>query len=298
MRRAAFAMFLAAAFSFASCKDKPEPTPVGSTDASEVKPAASALPEKPVVAAPARVVTEDVSYTAGGTSMKGYLAHPVGAKGLPGVLVVHEWWGHNEYARNRAEMLAKEGYVALAVDMYGDGKTADHPDDAKKFSAAVFSNLEEAGGRFDAARKLLADHGTTDPTKIAALGYCFGGGIVLHMARTGRDLALAASFHGSLGTETPAKKGEIKGQVFVAHGSADPMVPPDQVEAFKKEMEAAGVDLRFHAYEGVTHAFSNPNATELGQKYKLPIAYDEEADKASWKEFLDALGKAFPKAGN
>jgi dienelactone hydrolase len=245
--------------------------------------------------APSRIVTEEVTYSAGKTKMSGYLAHPPHAKGLPGILVVHEWWGHNDYVRSRADMLAREGYVALAVDMYGDGKKADHPDDAKKFSAEVFSRLDDAEARFDAARKLLAEHDTTDPEKIAAVGYCFGGGIVLHMARKGMDLDVAASFHGSLATKTPAAKGSIKGKVFIAHGAADPMVPPDQVEAFKKEMEAAGANLHFHAYDGATHAFSNPNATQIGKQYDLPIAYDEKADKASWKALMDLLADVFPK---
>lgn len=248
-------------------------------------PAASSVP--PAV----KVISEEVTYTAGDTTMKGFLAFPANAKNVGGVLIVHEWWGQNEYVRRRAEMLAKEGYAALAVDMYGEGKTADDPEAAKKLSSAVYGNLDAAVERFRAAKKLLEDHPSADPTKIAAIGYCFGGGIVLHMARTGMDLDVVGSFHGSLSTKTPAKKGEVKATVFVAHGTADPIVPDSEVEAFKKEMEAAGADLRFHAYEGAKHAFTNPASDNTGAKYNLPVAYDASADQASWKALLELLRK-------
>jgi dienelactone hydrolase len=293
MKRAA--IFIASALWLAGCKETPVPPTSTSTTAASTAIAAPPPPKASVATSPSRIVTEEVTYSARKTKMSGYLAHPPNAKGLPGILVVHEWWGHNDYVRSRADMLAREGYVALAVDMYGEGKKTDHPDDAKKFSAEVFSRLDDAEARFDAARKLLAEHDTTDPEKIAAVGYCFGGGIVLHMARKGMDLDVAASFHGSLATKTPATKGSIKGMVFIAHGAADPMVPPDQVDAFKKEMEAAGANLHFHAYDGATHAFSNPNATQIGKQHNLPIAYDEKADKASWKALMALLADVFPK---
>lgn len=245
------------------------------------------------VAAQAEVVGEEVSYRAGGTELKGYLAYDDAVSGKrPGVLVVHEWWGHNEYARIRAEMLAAEGYTALAVDMYGDGKQAGHPDDAGKFAAEVRSNMPQAEARFRAAMKLLKRHRTVDADAIAAIGYCFGGGIVLEMARRGLDLDGVASFHGSLGTANPAQQGEVEAKVLVMNGADDPFVKAEQIAAFKREMTAAGVDYRFINYPGAKHSFTNPQADRFGKEFGLPLAYNEQADKQSWAElmkFFDGL---------
>ena len=237
---------------------------------------------------------EEVSYQAGDTTMKGYLAYDKARSGArPGVLVVHEWWGHNDYARKRARMLAELGYTALAVDMYGDGKTAGHPDDAKKFMMEVMSNIEGAETRFAAARKVLEGHETTDPEKTAAIGYCFGGGVVLHLARTGSDLDGVVSFHGSLKGAASAKKGNVKAPVLVLHGGSDPFVPDADVVAFKKEMADAGAKVEFVAYPEAKHAFTNPGATELGEKFGLPLEYSEDADKKSWAAMKNFLAKSF-----
>jgi len=151
----------------------------------------------------AEIQTEEVQYKQGEVTLKGYLAYDDSVDGKrPGVLVVHEWWGHNPYARKRAEMLAELGYTAFAVDMYGDGKLADHPETAGEFSSAVMQDITGIGkARFLAALDQLKQHSTTDPKRIAAIGYCFGGGTVLHMARLGVDLDGVVSFHGSLSTE-------------------------------------------------------------------------------------------------
>jgi dienelactone hydrolase len=234
--------------------------------------------------------SEDVSYEAGGVTLKGYLVYDAAVEGpRPGVLVVHEWWGQNDYARMRARKLAELGYTALAVDMYGDGKTADNPKDAGALAGGVFGDLEAAKGRFEAARALLADRTDTDGEKIAAIGYCFGGGVILHMARFGVPLSGVASFHGSLGTQAPAKKGAIGCPLLICHGAADPLVPGAHVEAFKKEMAEAEAVYEFHAYPGATHAFSNPAATAVGEKFGLPVAYDESADTQSWAELVKFL---------
>ena len=241
------------------------------------------------------IQNKEVTYTSGDLQMNGYLAWDASQSGKrPGVLVVHEWWGHNAYARRRADDLAKLGYVALAVDMYGDGKTASHPKDAGAFATAVMSNVDEAQARFEAAMKALNDFEMTDATKTAAIGYCFGGGVVLHMARRGVDLDAVVSFHGSLGTAEPVtEKGKVKAKVLVAHGAADPFVKPETIEAFKKEMTDAGVDMRFVAYEGVVHSFTNPGADKFGEQFKLPLKYDEAADKASWEEMKKLFSAAF-----
>ncbi|MGF1511057.1 MAG: dienelactone hydrolase family protein [Myxococcota bacterium] len=238
-----------------------------------------------MVTAPAhaKVETREVRYEADGIEMKGLLAWDDAHEGQrPGVLVVHEWWGHNDYVRSRARQLAELGYVAFALDMYGDGKTADHPDKAGAFSSAVFSDLDGAEARFRAAKDVLTQDPHTDPDNVAAIGYCFGGGVVLHMARRGLDLDGVVSFHGSLATEKPARKGEVNAKILVAHGADDPFVKSETIEAFKEEMKNAGVDYRFVSYDGAVHAFTNPGATELGKKFNLPLAYDAEADQKSW----------------
>jgi dienelactone hydrolase len=211
----------------------------------------------------------------------------------PGVLVVHEWWGHNEYARKRARMLAELGYTALAVDMYGEGKQASHPEDAGKFASAVRNNMPEAEARFNAAEAVLKNHVTVNPDKIAAIGYCFGGGLLLELARRGIDLDGVVSFHGSLATQNPAKPGDVKTKVLVCHGADDPFVKPEQVSALKAEMKSANADFTFKEYAGAKHSFTNPDANEFGKKFNLPLEYNEQADKQSWEEMKIFLKKAF-----
>ena len=242
----------------------------------------------------AEVVSREISYKQGDTVMKGMIAYDdsIDAK-RPGVLVVHEWWGHNAYARKRARMLAELGYTALAVDMYGDGKTADHPEDAGKFSSAVGGNLPLAKARFDAALSTLKNQPTVDADRIAAIGYCFGGGILLGMARMGTDIDGVVSYHGSVATQSPAKKGDIKTRIRVFNGADDPFVKAEQIEAFKKEMEAAGADYKFVNYPGAVHSFTNPDADGYGKKFNLPLAYNKEADEDSWQQTQDFFKEIF-----
>ncbi len=240
------------------------------------------------------IQAQEVEYAADGVVMKGYLAFDAGREGKrPGILVVHEWWGHNQYARRRARMLAELGYTALAVDMYGDGKQAAHPDDAGKFATEVMQNLDAARARFEAALTLLQGHHTVDPDQIAAIGYCFGGGVVLHMARLGLDLDGVVSFHGSYATQHPAQPGQVKAAVLVCHGEADRFVTPEQIDALKKEMVDAGVDFQFISYPGALHSFTNPAADSLGQKFNLPIAYNQEADEKSWSDMQAFFKRLF-----
>lgn len=246
------------------------------------------------VAAHAAVQGKEVSYSANGTTLKGYIAYDDALKGKrPGVLVIHEWWGHNEYARMRARKLAEQGYTALAVDMYGDGKQAHHPDDAGKFSSEVSKNAVLAKSRFDAAYKLIGEDSTVDSKNIAAIGYCFGGSVVLNMARIGEPLKAVASFHGGLGTTTPAEAGKVKARIASFTGEDDPMIPATQVATFKLEMEKAGVTYKAVTYPGAKHSFTNPDADKYGQEFKLPLAYNAAADKASWDEGLAFLADAF-----
>ena len=247
-----------------------------------------------VNAAP-KIKGEPVEYTVGSTVLKGYLAYDENVTGKrPGVLVVHEWWGHNEYARERARMLAKLGYTALAVDMYGDGKQAMHPDEAGKFSSEVMKHFNEDGkARFLAAEEFLKKQPTVDPANIAAIGYCFGGGVILNMARQGVDLKGVASFHGSLAAVKPAEVGAIKAKIRVYHGGDDKFTTPEAIEAFKKEMTDAKADFKFISYPGAVHSFTNPDATKLGLKYKLPLAYNPKADRESWADMTAFLKEIF-----
>ncbi|MEL6548092.1 MAG: dienelactone hydrolase family protein [Myxococcota bacterium] len=271
-----------------------------SPKAAEVPKSAESVPEAAVAAAEkaaakvTSVIGEEVTYKAGDTELKGYIAYDASkVEKRPGVLVVHEWWGHNEFTRDRAKQLAELGYTALAVDMYGDGKKADHPGDAKKFMMEVMGNLDAGVARFEAALSVLNSHPSVNPEKTAAIGYCFGGGIVLHMARTDLDIDAVAAFHaGALSTGIEAKKGDPT-KIFVAHGAADPFVKPEAIEAFKKEMDAAEMDYEFVAYEGAKHAFTNPGATEKGKKFELPLEYQKEADEQSWEKMKALFAKAF-----
>jgi dienelactone hydrolase len=244
--------------------------------------------------AQAEVQGKEVSYKANGTTLKGYIAYDDAIKGKrPGVLVVHEWWGQNEYARKRARMLAELGYTALAVDMYGNGKLADHPDDASKFSSEVSKNMPMAKMRFEAGMNLLRKEKTVEAGKIAAIGYCFGGGVVLNMARMGENLKGVASFHGSLGSNIKIRPGQIKARIVSFTGDEDPMIGADKVEAFKKEMDAANANYRVVTYPGAKHAFTNPGADELGKKFNLPLAYNAAADKDSWQQATVFLREIF-----
>ncbi len=244
----------------------------------------------------AAVVLKNVEYSAQGVVLKGVLAYDdKQEKKGPGVLVVHEWWGLNDYARKRAQMLAELGYTALAVDMYGDGKQAMHPDDAGKFSGEVMKNFDVGKARFMAAENFLKKQPTVDSSKIAAIGYCFGGGVVLNMARQGADLAAVVSFHGSLQAVKPAERGMVTAKIRVFTGGSDKFVPATAVVAFKKEMDNAGVDYKVKVYSGVVHSFTNPGSTALGKKFNLPLAYDQYADEDSWKEMQEVFTEVFAK---
>ncbi|MEL6926872.1 MAG: dienelactone hydrolase family protein, partial [Bacteroidota bacterium] len=228
-------------------------------------------------------VNKEVTYSIDTLDMKGYIAYPQNADGpRPGVLVVHEWWGHNDYARKRADMLAELGYVAMAVDMYGDGRQAAHPKDAQKFAMSVMGDFEVAKARFEKAMETLKNDSMVDGEKMAAIGYCFGGGVVLNMANTGADLDAVASFHGSLGMKVEPEKGKTKAKVLVMNGAADPFVSAEQIGAYTAAMDAAEADYQFINYEGATHGFTAKEADENGKKFDLPLAYDAEADEQSW----------------
>ncbi len=217
------------------------------------------------------------------------LCMPENAQPKAGVIVVHEWWGLTDYAKGRAEKLADQGYAAIAVDMYGHGNTATDPEEAERMMNAASAEPEKLNARFQEAKKLLAQHGNVTANSIYAIGYCFGGAVVLNQARSGTELAGVASFHGLLETDSPAQAGGVNTKVLVATGGADPMVGPDVVADFVQEMQNAGVEYRLTSFPNVKHGFTNPAATENGKKYGLPLSYDAYADTSSWNALLDFM---------
>ncbi len=240
------------------------------------------------IAASAAIQTREVQIKQGATILKGFVAwdDAITAR-RPGVLVVHEWWGHDEHARNQARRLAESGYVGFALDLYGGGKVAAHPTQAEQFMNEALKDMPALIARFNAALAELKADPHVDASRIAAIGYCFGGGVVLNMARSGHpDLDIVVSFHGILATEAPATKGAIHARLLVLHGAADPMVTPDHVDAFRKEMEAAGATYALVTYPGVKHAFTNPKADSHGMD---ALSYNADADKRSWSAMLGLL---------
>lgn len=234
-----------------------------------------------------------IEYDVGGITMKSYLAWDDELEGrCPGVLVCPEWWGLDDYIRGRARQLAQLGYVALGVDMYGGGRTADNPDDAGNAMNAVLSDMDTGRARLEAAKRALESLPQTDGSRIAAIGYCFGGAVALHGARWGLDLKAVVSFHGALDSQHKPARGEVKAKILVCHGGADVLVPEQSVQAFKAEMDEAGADYEFIAYPGALHGFTNPEATGRAEKYGLPLGYDADTDARSW----DAMRELFDRA--
>lgn len=241
--------------------------------------------------AEAAIHTEQVEYREGETALRGYLAYDDASTAKrPGVLVVHEWWGLNEHARHKAEALAKAGYVALAIDMYGDGKTTDHPQQAGEWSGYIGQHQELANARFLAGLKLLKGQPLVAVDKVAAIGFCFGGHVVLSMAAQGVDLRGVVSFHGAMPGEPVPPGTQVKAKILMNHGAADPMVTMDKVLRFQEILTAAGADWECNVYGGAQHSFTNPTADSRG----IPgLAYNKEADRRSWQAMLDFFREIF-----
>lgn len=241
--------------------------------------------------APAAVKTEPVEYSYDGKTFKGMLAYDDAATGKrPGVLVVHEWWGLNEHAKERAEKLAGMGYVAFAADMYGDGKTTTHPQEAMAFVGEVRKNQDAWLGRAKAALKVLQDSPKVDPSKLAAIGFCFGGSTAQLLAFAGADLDAAVSFHGAPVVPTPEQAKAVKGRILMCHGGADPMIPPAKVAEFRKALKDNGVKFEFVSYPGVVHSFTAKDADKVGNP---GMKYDATADKESWAAMKKLFDEAF-----
>ncbi len=234
---------------------------------------------------------EAVSYGSNGFTAKSYITYDANKSGKrPAVLVVPEWWGLTDYPRMRAKMLAELGYVAMAVDTYGDGKTADNPQEAQMLATPFYENPTLCKTRLDAALQKLKTYPQVDAANIAAIGYCYGGYVVLNAAKLGEPLKGVVSFHGGL-TGAPFDKNLLKAKVLVCHGGADKFESPAEIAAFKKGMDSIGADYTFKVYPNATHAFTNPKATENGKKFNMPIEYNGAADTASWNDMKAFFGK-------
>lgn len=238
------------------------------------------------------IVEEKTTYKSNGKTYDAYVTYDGNMKGeRPGILILPEWWGLNEYTRDRAKQLAELGYAAIALDVYGEGKQGNNPDEAGKLASTYYNDFSLSKVIMDAALEKFKTYPQVDKTKMAAIGYCFGGSLVLNAAKLGIDLKGVVSFHGGLQGVTPDKD-KIKAKILVCHGLADDFENPN-VAAFKREMDSAGIDYTWKEYADATHAYSNPNATEKGKEFNMPIKYDEAADKASWEDMKEFFKKIF-----
>ena len=275
-----FAMgLLAGTIAFISCNDQQT---VSKADKAKDSTAVVALKE------------DSVSYMLDGKEYKGYVVYNENNKDKrPAILVVHEWWGLNDYSRSRAKQLATMGYIAMATDMFGNGQTAADPGQAQVLATPFYQDPLLAKTRLDAAINKLQEYPQTDTANIAAIGYCFGGYVVLNAAKLGSSLKGVVSFHGGLGG-APVKEGVVKADILVCHGEADDFVNKE-VEPFKRSMDSAGVRYTFKSYADATHAFTNPGATEKGKKFNMPIQYNAAADADSWNDMKLFFNKIFFK---
>jgi dienelactone hydrolase len=225
----------------------------------------------------AKVIEKPIDYQYNGQTMKGYLAYDDAKSGTrPGVLVVHEWWGLNDYIRGRTRQLAEMGYVAFAPDMYGDGQVTRDPKVAGEWSGKVRPELVQ---RAKAGLEQLKKAPGVDATKLGAMGFCFGGSTVLALAYSGEDVKGVVSFHGSLFAPQDASK--IKSSIAILHGEADTFIKPETITQVKQALEGAKVDWFMVSYAQAVHAFTNPDA----DSFKIPgIGYNEKAEKRSWAE--------------
>jgi dienelactone hydrolase len=242
---------------------------------------------------PIQVIGKEITYESDTTLMRGYIAHNSALKEKrPGIIVVHEWWGHDDFARNKADELAEMGYVALAVDMYGEGKQAEHPEEAMAFSSSVMKNFDTAKQRFMAAMQTLKANENVNPDQISAIGFCFGGSVALSMANAGVDLDAVAVFHSGLGLPVmPSEK--LTAKLLIQNGAEDMMITDEQENAFKDQLDAINADYEYIAYEGVKHSFTNKDADSLAKKYELPLAYDKEATEKSWENMKMLFEKVY-----
>jgi dienelactone hydrolase len=238
------------------------------------------------------LTTEEVSYDIDGKTHKSFVAYEGTSEDMkPVVMVLPEWWGVTEYTKNRVKQLAELGYFAMVVDYYGEGKTVDNPDEAAKLSGEFYKVPINARLKFDKAKAQLLKFDNADYNKIAVIGYCFGGAQALNMARLQDELKGVVSFHGNLMTGIKPKNNDVK--ILVLNGADDTFVPAEEITAFKKQMDSAKIDYKFIEYPNALHSFTNPEATAIGEKYKMEVAYNKEADEKSWNDMKTFLTEVF-----
>ena len=241
----------------------------------------------------AGVKTKTIEYDHDGTKFVGFLAYDDATNDKrPGVLVVHEWWGLNEYAKKRATMLAEMGYVAFCPDMYGNGQVTEHPKEAGKMAQTVRMNVATWQARAKAGLKVLTSQEQTDTKNLAAIGYCFGGSTALQLAYVGSDLKAVCTFHAALPTPTDEQAKAIKAKILICHGADDAFISKESIEKFKKGLDHAKAKYQFESYPGAVHSFTVP---EADKKELKGMAYNEAADKKSWQQMKDLFKEAFGK---
>ena len=244
---------------------------------------------------PSNIKEVIVTYTADGVTFKGFIAYDDNIKGKrPAILIVPEWWGLNDYPRMRARKLAELGYIALASDVFGNGKIASNPTEAQEFTTPFYKDPTKAKSILDAALMKLKEYSQTDPNNIAAIGYCFGGYVALNYAKLGADLKGVVSFHGGMGG-APVDKKLLKAKVLVCQGGSDKFVAQKDVDKFKHQLDSIGADNTVKIYANATHAFTNPDATETGKKFNMPIEYNADADRDSWNDMKTFFDRIFKK---
>jgi len=242
----------------------------------------------------AKIESGTVAYQAGGADLVSYVAWDAAQEGpRPGIVVFGEWWGLNDYQKRRARQLAELGHIVLAADMFGGGRIAADAEEAGQLMNGLFADMDATSARVRAAIEQLRRQPNVDPARLGAMGYCLGGAMSLHAARLGLDLKGVASFHGSLGRTHTAKPGDVKARVLVCHGEDDAFVSAEEQAGFRKEMDELGVNYKFVTYPGAKHGFTNPDATENGRKYGLPLEYNEDVDRESWQEMKGFWAEVF-----
>lgn len=237
---------------------------------------------------------ENITYKVDSMTVKGFVAYDEKVHGTrPAILVVHEWWGLNDYTKMRVRKLAESGYIAMAVDLFGNGKNATNPKEAMELTAPFYKNPQLAKNRLDAALAKIIEYPQTDKDKVAVIGYCFGGAMVLNYAKLGGNVKGVVSFHGGLSGGVPANKDLLKAKILICHGASDKFVSQKDVDAFRHQLDSTGADYTFKAYPNATHAFTNPDATRIGMEFNMPIEYNFDADKDSWNDMQIFFGILF-----
>lgn len=272
-----YVLMLAAASFFAACNNAETTKKEGEGNATDTT--KTAVPV---------IKEESVVYTDGKDTLNGFIAYDESiTTKRPAVLIAPEWWGMTDYPKMRARELAKLGYIAMAVDFYGKGKVAADPKQAGEYAMPWYKDPKAAQRRLDAAASFIKGNSVTDTAQIAAIGYCFGGSMVLNAAKLGSDFKAVVSFHGALQGGVVPQKGLTKSSLLVCNGEADSFISAADIATFKKQLDSVGVTYTFKQYPGATHAFTNPEATALGKKFNMPISYNGAADTASWKDMQD-----------